>query len=137
MNCCTYLLPIRRSVFSEAEAQDFVTYFESLRAADCELIVVDGSPPEVFQQHHAAWSQLARHEVVDRRFGYMNDKVNGIHTGVELATCEKIILADDDIRYTAADLEKCAACSRNTKWCGRRITSRRCRGGRAWSQRGC
>jgi hypothetical protein len=106
MNCCTYLLPIRRSVFSEAEAQDFVTYFEALRAADCELIVVDGSPPEVFQQHHAAWSQLARHEVVDRRFGYMNDKVNGIHTGVELATCEKIILADDDIRYTAANLEK-------------------------------
>jgi hypothetical protein len=109
MNCCTYLLPIRRAVFSEAEAQEFVVYFEMLRAADCELIVVDGSPPEVFAQHHALWSPLARHETVDKRFGYKNDKVNGIHTGVELATCEKIVLADDDIRYTAADLEKMRA----------------------------
>lgn len=104
MNCCTYLLPIRRSAFADDEAREFVGYFETLRAADCELIVVDGSPPEVFAQHHSLWSPLARHEAVDRRFGYLNDKVNGIHTGVELASCEKIVLADDDIRYTAADL---------------------------------
>lgn len=67
--------------------------------------MVDGSPPEVFAQHSAIWANSCRHEAVDRRFGYMNDKVNGIHTGVERASCEKIILADDDIRYTAADVE--------------------------------
>jgi hypothetical protein len=39
----------------------------------------------------------------------MNDKVNGIHTGVERASCEKIVLADDDIRYTAANLEHARA----------------------------
>ncbi|MGI8821496.1 MAG: glycosyltransferase [Chthoniobacterales bacterium] len=109
VNPCTYLLPIRRSVFSEAEAREFVGYFEMLRAAGCELVVVDGSPPEIFAQHRAVWSDLARHEAVDRRFGYLNDKVNGIHTGVELASCEKIVLADDDIRYTAADIEKMRA----------------------------
>ncbi len=106
MNRCTYLLPIRRSVFNEAEAQDFAAYLPTLTAAGCEVIVIDGSPGEVFEQHHAVWSQICRHELVDRRFGYMNDKVNGIHTGVERASCEKIVLADDDIRYTAADIEK-------------------------------
>ena len=106
MNLSTYLLPIRRSAFSEAEAQDFVGYFATLGAAGCEVIVVDGSPPDVFAQHHALWSGVCRHEGVDRRFGYLNDKVNGIHTGVEIASCEKIILADDDIRYTAGDIEK-------------------------------
>ncbi|MEP6956848.1 MAG: glycosyltransferase family 2 protein, partial [Chthoniobacterales bacterium] len=106
VNCCTYLLPIRRSVFSEAEGQEFIAYFEILRAADCEIIVVDGSPPETFAQHHAVWSPLVRHEAVDPRFGFKNDKVNGIQTGVELASCEKIVLADDDVRYTAADLEQ-------------------------------
>jgi hypothetical protein len=109
MNCCTYLLPIRRAAFVEAEAQEFVGYFEMLRGANCELIVVDGSPPEVFAQHRALWSPLARHEAVDKRFGYLNDKVNGIHTGVEIASCEQIVLADDDIRYTAADIEKMRA----------------------------
>ena len=109
MKRCTYLLPIRRGVFDEAEAQDFAAYFETLVSADCEVIVVDGSPAEVFEQHRASWSQVCRHEAVDGRFGYMNDKVNGIHTGVELASCEKIVLADDDIRYTAGDIEKMVA----------------------------
>ena len=106
MKCCTYLLPIRRSAFDETEAREFVGYFETIRGVGCELIVVDGSPEEVFAQHAALWSPVVRHERVDRRFGYMNDKVNGIHTGVEIATCEKIILADDDIRYTAGDVER-------------------------------
>lgn len=106
MNRSTYLLPIRRAAFSDGEAQDFATYFQTLAAADCEVIVVDGSPPEVFAQHAVVWAPLCRHDAVDRRFGYLNDKVNGIHTGVERASNEKIILADDDIRYTSADVEK-------------------------------
>jgi hypothetical protein len=109
VNCCTYLLPIRRSAFNEAEAREFVAYFEQLRAADCEVIVVDGSPPEVFAEQRALWSPMVRHEHVDRRFGFMNDKVNGIHTGVEFSSCEKIVLADDDIRYTGENIVKMRA----------------------------
>jgi hypothetical protein len=103
---CTYLLPIRRSVFSADEARDFAAYFQALAIADCEVIVVDGSVDDVFAQHARAWANICRHQSVDRRFGYLNDKVNGIHTGVEIASCEKIILADDDIRYTAGDVDE-------------------------------
>lgn len=77
-----------------------------LTNAGCEVIVADGSPPDVFAEHARLWFGFARHIEVDRRFGYLNDKVNGIHTGVELASNEKIILADDDIRYTAADVDR-------------------------------
>ena len=80
-----------------------------LNASGCEVVVVDGSPGEVFAQHHQTWSDVCRHHEVDRRFGYLNDKVNGIHTGVELASNEKIILADDDIRYTTVDVTKMIA----------------------------
>lgn len=114
MNRCTYLLPIRRRVFSAEEARDFDAYFQTLTAANCEVIVVDGSPDDVFAQHAKDWGNICRHQRVDRRFGYLNDKVNGIHTGVEIASCEKIILADDDIRYTAADVDKmCASLDRD------------------------
>jgi hypothetical protein len=109
VNGCTYLLPIRRAVFSEREAQHLAVYFRALRAANCEVIVVDGSPPEVFAQHQKLWSSVCRHSKVDRSFGYLNDKVNGIHTGVQLASCEKTILADDDIRYTAANIDQMCA----------------------------
>lgn len=105
----TYLLPIRRTIFAETEAADLREYFAMLAHAGCAVIVVDGSPPEIFAQHHEFWSDIGRHEVVDPRFKFLNDKVNGVHTGVALATNDKIILADDDILYTAADLEQICA----------------------------
>lgn len=104
MKHCTYLLPIRRKNFSATEAAELAEYFGGLNNAGCDLLVVDGSPSSVFEQHAASWRSVCRHERVDRSFGYLNDKVNGIHTGVRFATTEKIILADDDIRYTTGEI---------------------------------
>lgn len=109
MTNCTYLLPIRRAAFDAREAESLRAYFEHLNAAGCELLVVDGSPDDVFSQHREVWSGVSRHQPVDRSFGYLNDKVNGIHTGVALASNEKIILADDDVRYTSADVANACA----------------------------
>src|SRR5438477_6950206 len=101
---CTYLMPIRRRVFDPAEAEGLRAYFENIATAVSEIVVVDGSPPEVFHRHHDTWSSLCRHEAVDRQFGFLNDKVNGIQTGVRLARNNKVVLADDDIRYTPTTL---------------------------------
>ena len=103
---CTYLLPIRRTAFSAAEAAALGDYFHELIGAGCDVLVVDGSPDFVFRQHDEVWREVCRHERVDPSFGYLNDKVNGIHTGVRLASTEKIVLADDDIRYTAAEIDR-------------------------------
>jgi hypothetical protein len=88
------------------EVRDFTLYFEMLSQAGCEVLVVDGSAPEVFAEHERAWRNVCRHAPVDSKYTYLNGKVNGVHTGVDLAHCERIIMADDDIRYTAADVER-------------------------------
>lgn len=106
MKRCTYLLPIRRASFSRSESTALADYFRTLNDAGCDVLVIDGSPAPVFQQHSEEWHSLCRHEQVDRSFGYLNDKVNGIHTGVKLATAEKIILADDDIRYMPSEIDR-------------------------------
>lgn len=106
---CTYLLPFRRSSFQEEEVGELARYLERLAVSGGEVLVVDGSPAPIFEQHHAVLVSTCRHVPVDRRFGFLNDKVNGIYTGVGLASSEKIILADDDVRYTAAGLNKMAA----------------------------
>ncbi|MBA2502505.1 MAG: glycosyltransferase family 2 protein [Pyrinomonadaceae bacterium] len=106
---CTYLLPIRRLRFNEAEAADFAGYFKSLAAAGCEILVVDGSPAEVFDKHATAWAALCRHTKVDPQYAYLNGKVNGIHTGVALASHESVVQADDDIRYTDDDINRMCA----------------------------
>jgi hypothetical protein len=106
---CTYLLPIRRVRADAAEAETFARYFRRLAGAGCEVIVVDGSPPEVFAEHARAWSPFCRHVPVDPRYKYLNGKVNGVHTGVDLASCESVVLADDDIRYTSDDIARACA----------------------------
>ena len=103
---CAYLLPVRRKTFCSAEAVEWRHYFEELMRADSEIVVIDGSPPEVFAEHHAILHAVCRHIGVDRSYGYLNDKVNGVHTGVAAATQEKIILADDDIRYRPAQINE-------------------------------
>jgi glycosyltransferase involved in cell wall biosynthesis len=103
---CTYLLTIRRTRFEAAEAEDFREYFVMLEAAGCEVLVVDGSPPDVWTDYDKIWHGVCRHETVDPQYKYLNGKVNGIHTGVALASHDAVILADDDIRYTTEDVER-------------------------------
>lgn len=101
---CSYILPFRRTRFDALELAALGSYFQSLARAGCEVLVIDGSPAEIFAENAAALKDSCRHEGVDPQFGYPNGKVNGVHTGVQRAACEKIVLADDDIRYTAASI---------------------------------
>ncbi|HJT79592.1 MAG TPA: glycosyltransferase family 2 protein, partial [Chthoniobacterales bacterium] len=101
---CAYLLPLRRKEFNPGEARQIAEYLKQLGEWNCEVLVIDGSTPPVFEQHYALWKRVCRHVPVDRRFGYPNDKVNGVHTGIDLTDCEKIVLADDDIRYSKSEI---------------------------------
>ena len=105
---CTYLLTIRRVRFDADEAGRFGDYFRVLAGAGCEVLVVDGSPQDVFAAHAEAWRGACVHAPVDPQYKYLNGKVNGIHTGVSLAAHGRIILADDDIRYTPDDVRRMA-----------------------------
>ncbi|HKO61806.1 MAG TPA: glycosyltransferase [Pyrinomonadaceae bacterium] len=104
---CSFLVPIRRVIFGQVEAEFFAGYFKMLGSAGCEVLVIDGSPSAVFEQHHELWSAVVtRHVAPDPQYKYLNGKVNGVHTGVDLASCERIIVADDDIRFTAANIKR-------------------------------
>lgn len=102
----TYLLPIRRVRFDQAEVKRLGDYFQMLQLARCEVLIVDGSPKSIFEEHKRSWESFSVHVAPDPRYTYLNGKVNGVHTGVALASCERIILADDDIRYSASDIER-------------------------------
>lgn len=102
---CTYLCPMRSCSVDKAAIEEFEKYFKDLRSWGCEVIVVDGSPQEVFDIHATMWTNCW-HMKVDPQYQYLNGKVNGILTAVPQATHEKIILGDDDIRYTEADIHR-------------------------------
>jgi hypothetical protein len=103
---CSFIVPIRRVAVDAIEIERLAYYFESLYLAGCEVVVVDGSPAAVFEQHSQMWQEFAHHIRPNPKYTYLNGKVNGVHTAVDMVSCERIILADDDVRYSASDVQR-------------------------------
>jgi hypothetical protein len=99
----TYILPIRGD--GPATGGDLDDYMRWL-APRVELIVVDGSPPAVFAAHAAAWGAIVRHVAPAPDLVTPMGKVGGVLTGVRLSSHERLVIADDDVRYDAEALAR-------------------------------
>lgn len=90
-----YVLPLRWG--SDETMDDLTAYLTRLRAW-ADVTVVDGSDPDRFASHASAWSHLVRHIPCDETTG-ANGKVRGVLTGIASARHERVVIADDDVRY--------------------------------------
>ncbi|TFV80995.1 glycosyltransferase [Microbacterium sp. dk485] len=100
-----YVLPLKWS--DEAGVAELTDYLHRL-VQWIDVTVVDGSDPDLFAAHAAAWGDAVRHVPVAVRAG-ANGKVRGVLTGIAAARHERIVLADDDVRYDAAALARVVA----------------------------
>lgn len=102
----SYLVPIR---WHDGEQRDEMGAYLAAIAPHCaEVIVVDGSPPAVFAANAEAWGRLAIHVPPAAEERCLMGKVSGVRTGVRLASCERLVIADDDVRYEAEGLRRTA-----------------------------
>lgn len=100
----SYVLPLRAPATSDSE--ELTQYLEWL-GRRVDLVVVDGSDPAVATRRAQQWStlplRLAR-PAPDVRA--LNGKVGGVVTGLRLARTDRVIIADDDVRYDGPALER-------------------------------
>jgi hypothetical protein len=97
----SYVLPIRAA---SPVPDEVVEYVRSLPAY-VEAIVVDGSCGPLFRDLHARCGPDVRHVAVDADLqDCANGKVAGVITGARLASHDKIVIADDDVRYDEPSL---------------------------------
>jgi hypothetical protein len=99
----TYILPL---CSHESRADRELTDYLRWLASRAETIVVDGSAPEVFAAHAAAWGTIVRHVAPAPDLATPMGKVGGVLTGVRLASHERIVIADDDVRYDDEGLNR-------------------------------
>jgi hypothetical protein len=100
----TYIVPIRSP---QRVSGEFVEYLHWLRSGGgiAELLVVDGSAPDVYDDLAARCGPPIRHLPVDRDLMVLaNGKVAGVLTGVRHASHDRLVLADEDVRYDARAL---------------------------------
>ncbi len=103
----TYVVPVRRAVpEGPGELSD---YLRRLSGEVDEVIVVDGSEPDVFEAHAALWGDAVRHVPVDPGSVTPMGKVGGVLTGVNLARHERVVIGDDDVFYTPESLTRVVA----------------------------
>ena len=102
-----YVLPLRWERDDEVELGELTAYLRWL-SGRARVIVVDGSPQPLFTRHHLEWSGLVTH-VPPQADGFLNGKVSGVHTGVALADSERVVIADDDVRYDDESLGRTVA----------------------------
>lgn len=106
----TYILPIRSA--ASVPSADLAQYLRWL-AARAETIVVDGSPAAIVTAHAAAWADATRgglrHVPPDAALATEMGKVGSVLTGLSLASHERVIVADDDVRYDELTLRRVAA----------------------------
>jgi hypothetical protein len=102
----TYVLPIKAGGTDGLE--ELAAYLRWL-AAHCEVVVVDGSPPDVERAHADAWGDVVLHTRPDPDLSGLAGKVNGVVTGLRRAGHERVVIADDDVRYDDDNLHRIVA----------------------------
>jgi hypothetical protein len=101
----TYVLPLRHD--EGGDVTELAAYVRGLTAS-VETIVADGSPPEVFAVHAEAFGPEVVHVRPDPQYHFANGKVDGVMTGLRLAAHDRVVVADEDVRWDADALARAA-----------------------------
>ncbi|MDX6633004.1 MAG: hypothetical protein QOG26_1009 [Solirubrobacterales bacterium] len=103
----SYVLPLRWH--QDQGIDELAAYLRRLGLWVEDIVVVDGSPPPLFAHHADRLAGLCRHIRPDPALRFLMGKVNGVTTGVREARLDKVVVADDDVRYDHAGLARISA----------------------------
>lgn len=102
----SYVLPLRWH--DSAGRIELTHYLQHLRASCREIIIIDGSPPDIFAANGLAWGSWTLHIPPDPDTACKMGKVAGVNTGLRHARHEHVVIADDDVRYESLGLKRIA-----------------------------
>ncbi|HWO84153.1 MAG TPA: hypothetical protein VNM38_10245 [Solirubrobacterales bacterium] len=102
----SYVVPVRWR--DGGQRQDLADYLAGIAPHCAETIVVDGSPAGVFAANAEAWGGFVTHVAPLEDEQWLMGKVSGVRTGIRLASHERVVIADDDVRYDLEALRRTA-----------------------------
>jgi len=89
-----------------------------------EVIVVDGSEPEVFDAYAGMWPEGVQHLALADEDRTPMGKVGGVLAGARAARCDVVVIADDDVHWQRHQLERVHAVMADTDLAGLRPQNR-------------
>ena len=98
---CTYLVVIEES----GDLRELANYLSTLSLADCEVVVLDGSAHAMFEENRRVLRWVSRHVAVRPQHRSITGAVDPVRAALALASCEKIIVAGEQVRYDACGID--------------------------------
>ena len=102
----SYVVPVRWR--DGKQRQDLASYLAEIAPHCAEVMVVDGSSSGVFAANAEAWGGFVTHVAPLEDERWLMGKVSGVRTGLRLASHERVVVADDDVRYDLEALRRTA-----------------------------
>ena len=99
---CSYVVVIEESRTSEDELRELAAYLSTLGVAGCDVVVLDPSPRVQLVRNGRILRWVGRHVAVRPEHRTPGGSVDLVRSATALAACENVIVAAQDVRYTAA-----------------------------------
>ena len=97
---CSYVVLVQGASSSTGDLRELATYLSTLSVASCDVVILDPSPRLQFELNSRVLRWVGRHVAV-RAEHRAPGGVDIVRAASAHAACEKVIVAADDIRYTA------------------------------------
>ena len=85
---------------AEDEPRELAAYLSEIAVLDFEVIIVDGSAPEAFDKNRRVLRWVGRHVAAAPQH------VDAVRAAIDLASCDKVIVADAKTRYSLSALDE-------------------------------
>lgn len=105
---CSYVVAIEHSPSAD-ELRELAGYLSSLNVAACEVIVLDASSHPKFEENARVLRWVGAHRSVEPAHRSRSGALDLVRAAASVATCEKVIVAAHDVRYTAAAIDEICA----------------------------
>ena len=98
-SCCSYVVVADGG--TAEEHSDLAAYLSEMNVAGCEVVVIDPSPRMQFEHNARILRWVGRHVPARAEHLGPDGSVDLVRAAASLAACEKVIVAERDVRYTA------------------------------------
>lgn len=97
---CTYLVVIEQETLSAGDLRSLANYLSGLSVIDVDVVVVDGSPLPLFERNRRSLRWVSRHVAPRAKYRAPNGILDPIRAALDLASCEQVVVADVNVRYS-------------------------------------
>ena len=97
---CSYVVVVDYSTVPADELRDLANYLSTVGVAGCDVVVLDASPRLQFDLNARILRWVGRHVAVRPEHRTPSGSLDLVRSAAALAACEKVIVAEQDVRYT-------------------------------------